>query len=258
MNCRFAYLIWICILFTALPDILFAQHTTVEKEVIRTTRKDIAFIVRKPDRAKNIAQRFHVSVKTLLKLNHPLRKNQIMYAGKQLVIPVWLKRKSTDQGSAEYNQADFELNMDSLDMYVREDFVCMADIEADTIRKIAIGKELKKIDARIAAVNAAMDSIEEVGMRNLSNRDIRKMPMERARRAGNFKIGTQIDSLVLQKKKITEERDKINLRFADYEYLVENAPYMASHTGSEDVKTIAIKDWADDPAKSGVREKGKK
>ena len=143
-------------------------------------------------------------------------------------------------------------------MYVREDFICMADIEADTVRKIAIGKELKRIDARIAAVNAAMDSIEEVGMRNLSNRDIRKMPMERARRAGNFKIGTQIDSLVLQKKKITEERDKINLRFADYEYLVENAPYMASHTGSEDVKTIAIKDWADDPAKSAGREKSKK
>jgi hypothetical protein len=64
--------------------------------------------------------------------------------------------------------------------------------------------------------------------------------------------------LVLQKKKITEERDKINLRFADYEYLVENAPYAASHTGSQDVKTIAIKDWADDPAKSVGKEKSKK
>lgn len=258
MISRSTYLILLCIFFIASSHILSAQHTTVEKEAAPAVKKDITFIVRKPDRVRNIALRFHIPIKTLIKLNHPLHRNQIMYAGKQLLIPVWLKRKNTNQGSSDFNLADYELNIDSLDMYVREDFVNMAEIEADTMRRIAIGKEIRKIDARIAEVNTTLDSIEEVGMRNLSNREIRKMPLERARRAGNFKIGTQIDSLQLRKKKIIEERDLINLRYADYEYLIDNAPYAAAHTGNEDVRTIAIKEWADDPAKSSDKKEKKK
>jgi hypothetical protein len=215
-------------------------------------KKDIAFIVRKPDKAKNIAIRFHVAMKTLKKLNIPLRRNQMLYAGKRLVIPLWLRRKDTHHGSSGYDIADYILDTDSLDAYIREDFVCMSDIEADTIRRIAIDKEIKKIEGRTAIVNKMMDSIEEVGMQTLSNRDIRKMPMERARRAGSFAIGVEADSLQREHKKLSDEKDKIDLRFADYEYLVENAPYMATHTSDTDNKVIQIKDWGDDPNKTNM------
>jgi hypothetical protein len=235
--------------FIASSDKLSAQHTTVQKDMPMITRKDISFIVRKPDQAKNIATRFHITAKLLTKLNPPIRKRQTMYAGKPLVIPVWLKRKTSAQDATDFNLLDYELNTDSLDIYIREDFVCMADIEADTVRRIAIDKQLRKIDRKIAAVNMVLDSIEEDGMKNLSKRDIRKMPMDRARRIGNFKIGIQIDTLKQQRQLLVEEKAKIDLRIADYDYLVENATYMASHTDTGNNKAINIQDWGDDPDK---------
>jgi murein DD-endopeptidase MepM/ murein hydrolase activator NlpD len=217
----------------------------VPASIALETKKDIAFIVRKPDIAKKIALRFHVPVRLFIKLNTPIRKRQLMYAGKQLVIPVWLRRKA-NANSSDYDLADYQLDVDSLDAYVREDFVCMADIEKDTVRKIVIDKEIRKIDRRISIVNQLMDSIEEVGMQNLSNREIRKMPMERARRAGAFVIGKEIDSLRLAIKVLSDEKAKIDIRVADYEYLIENAPYMASHPHTDEGKTINIRDWGND------------
>jgi len=230
----------------------------VEKEMPGIIRKDVAFIVRKPDRAKNIAVRFHITPKLLVQLNRPLRKKQIMYAGKKLVIPVWLKRKKTGHEDSDFNLADYELDMDSLDYYVREDFVCMAEIEADTVRRLAIDKEIKKIDKRIEEVNSILDSIEEDGMHNLSMRDIRKMPMARARRTGMFKIGAQIDSLSRVRDQISQERSKIDLRLADYEYLVENAGYMASHTSVEDIKPILLQEWTGPDKVSTTKDKTNK
>jgi hypothetical protein len=235
--------------FIASSNGLYAQHTTVEKDMAMITRKDISFMVRKPDQVKNIANRFHISAKLLTKLNPHIHKRQIMYAGKQLLIPVWLKRKNTTQDATDFNLADYELNTDSLDVYIREDFICMADIEADTIRKISLDRQLKKIDGKIAAVNLVLDSIEEDGMRNLSKRDIRKMPMDRARRIGNFKIGAEIDSLKQQRQILAEERVKIDMRLADFDYLIENATYMANHTDTGNNKAINIKDWGDDTDK---------
>jgi len=221
----------------------------VDKGMPVIVRKDITFIVRKPDRVKNIAARFHISGKLITLLNPPIHKRQTMYAGKQLIVPVWLKRKTTAQDESEFDLADYSLNTDSLDMYIREDFVCMADIEADTIRRIAIGKEMRRIDRKIEAVNLVLDSIEEDGMRNFSNREIRKMPMDRARRVGKFNIGAQIDTLKQQRQKLVEEKAKIDIRVADYDYLVENASYMASHPDTDSGKVINIQDWGADPDK---------
>jgi predicted RNA-binding protein with RPS1 domain len=244
MQLRFTYFIIVSLFILSAHSRLAAQHTTVEKASALKVKKDITFLVRKPDKAKNIATRFHIPFKTLAALNRPLRRRQDMYAGKSLVIPVWLKRKPSAI-SEDYDLADYELDIDSLDIYVREDFVCVAEIEADTARRKAIDKEIKRIDNKIAAINLVLDSIEEDGKQNLSIHEIRKMPMERARRAGRFTQGRQIDSLVTARKKITEERSKIDLRVADYEYLVENAPYMASHIGSEPPRVIEIKEWND-------------
>ena len=201
---------------------------------------------------KNIASRFHIPNKTLTRLNTPIRKRQVMYAGKKLVIPVWLRQKNSVPQLSEFNLADYELDTDSLDSYVKEDFICMADIETDTIRRIAIDKETRKINRKIMAINYLLDSIEQEGKRNLSNREIRKMPLDRARRIGNFTIGLQIDTLTAQRKKLSEEKTKIDLRVADYEYLVENASYMASHTDSENKGTIQIREWGDDPSKTST------
>ena len=253
MKSCLTYLCMICMFLIASSYKLSAQHTTVQKDIAMITRKDVSFMVRKPDQIKNIATRFHIAAKLLTKLNPHVRKGQTMYAGKLLVIPVWLKRKSNSEDVTDFNLADYELNTDSLDIYIREDFICMADIEADTIRKIVIDRELKKIDKKIAAVNLVLDSIEEDGMRNLSKRDIRKMPMDRARRIGNFKIGTQIDTLKQQRQILVEERAKIDIRLADFDYLIENATYMASHTDTGNNKAINIKEWSGDPDKVSVK-----
>ena len=253
MKSCLTYLSMICMFFIAFPYRLSAQHTMVQKDMALIVRKDISFVVRKPDQVRNIATRFHITAKLLIKLNPPIRKRQTMYAGKQVLIPVWLKRKPTVRDAADINLSDYELDTDSLDIYIREDFICMADVEADTIRKIAIDRQLRKIDGKIAAVNFLLDSIEEDGMRNLSKRDIRKMPMDRARRIGNFKVGTQIDTLKQQRLMLVEEKAKIDIRLADYDYLVENATYMASHTDTGSNKAINIQDWGDDPDKVSTK-----
>ncbi len=252
MRSRSAFLLLVCIFFIASSDSLYAQHTTVTKDIPTRVRKDIAFIVRKPDKVKTIAGRFHIASKTLVKINHPIRRGQTMYAGKKLVIPVWLKRKST-YPSSDFDLADYTLDTDSLDMYIREDFVCIADIERDSVRKMAIDKEIKKIDRKILSLNWALDSIEEDGRHNLSNRDIKKLPMARARRIGNFALGLQVDSLVQQRKKIIEERTKIEIRVADYEYLVENASYMASHPVGVEAREITFNESTDEQAKANTR-----
>ncbi len=78
--------------------------------------------------------------------------------------------------------------------------------------------------------------------------------MDRARRIGNFTSAAQIDTLMKQRSKLTEERNKIDVRMADYDYLVENAGHKDT-SGKEDTKVIQIKDWADDPNKVPARSK---
>lgn len=247
---RLAYLIMVSFFFISNCSPLFGQHTQVVKTAPSVIKKDIAFVVRKPARAKDISKRFHIASALFSKLNPGVHKRQLMYAGKQLLLPVWMKRVNTGRQAADFDITDYELATDSLDIYINEDFICLADIEKDTIRKKAITKEVRKIDSRIQTVNLFMDSIDEQGMRTLSNREIRKMPLERARRAGKFTIGTQIDSLNRIRKQLTDESSKIDLRVKDYEYVVENATYEAAHTRSRQGKDITIHDWADNPDKT--------
>jgi hypothetical protein len=246
MKSRFTYFTLICLFISASAASLSAQRTDV--------KKDIAFIVRKPDLVKNIAARFHLTTKTLTKLNPPIHKRQRMYVGKKLIIPVWLKRKDNHSSASDFNLGDYQLDTDSLDIYVTEDFICMAEIEADTVRRIAIDKEIRKIDRRIMAVNILLDSIEHDGRLNLSNKEIKKIPMDRARRIGYFSQGQEIDSLLTQRKRISDEKTKIDLAIADYEYLVDNAPYMAAqqHAENNELRTIQIKEWGDDPNKVNI------
>jgi len=257
MRSPFTCLLMIAAFSTFLSGNLFAQHNTVEKQTPQLVKKDITFIVRKPDKVKNIAVRFHVPDRLFISLNRPIRKKQMVYAGKKLLIPVWLSRKSTSPRDAEYNLADYQLDIDSLDSYITEDFVSMADIEADSMRRMVIDRDIKKIDKRITSVNVTLDSIEDDARHNLSNRELRKLPMDRARRIGAFKIGTQVDSLTALRKKIIEEKAKIDLRVADYEYLVENAAYSAAHRGQEDQTLIDIKESWDYPTQVRSKKKNK-
>ncbi len=226
-------------------------------------KRNVAFIVRKPDRVKNIAARFHVMPKTLTMLNSPLRKKQMVYAGKKLIIPVYLKKKTGPaKESSDFNIADYEWNTDSLDATIREDFVCMAEIEADTMRRIAIDRESRMMDRKIAILSYRMDSIEQVesgNSTNLSKREIRQLKIARANRTGDFAIGTEVDSLRQQRIRLSDEKTKIDMRVEDYENLVDNASYMAAHPYSEDNRTIMLREWGDDPDKvpalSGTRKK---
>lgn len=239
MKWRYVFLCLVCIFFMVLANSLSAQHTMGRKTLPLIVKRNVAFIVRKPDRAKNLAVRFHVPFKTMAKLNHSLHKKQIMYAGKSVVLPVWLKRKSTAHYD-DFNLADYELDMDSVDYYVKEDFISMAEIEADTVRRTAITREIKRIDAKIEAINVALDSIEKDAAHDLSMREIKKLPLARYKHTGIFAMGAQIDSLAQAKNKITKERAKLDLIVCDYECLVENARYNASHTRSGDIKPFLV------------------
>jgi hypothetical protein len=249
MISRLFCLFTVCLFLLTSVGHLQAQHSTVEIKSVLAVKKDITFIVRKPDRIKNIAARFHVPIKLFLRLNPALHKRQMVYAGKKLMMPVWLRKKDPNATGSDYNLADYELATDSLDIYVREDFVCMADIETDTIRRIAINKELKRIDKKGFAISLFLDSVEEDSRQNLSKHEIAKLPMTRARRLGKFAIGHELDSLLKAKQKLMEERAKIDIRVADYEYLLENADYAASHPDKDKARSIEIREWADDPGK---------
>lgn len=241
MKCRAGVFLIAFLFLTLSYDCAYAQHSIV--------KKDIAFIARKSDRVKNIAVRFHLSASALTRLNTPLRKRQMVYAGKKLLIPVWLRSKTAHPAPGGYDIADYELDTDSLDAYIHEDFVCVADIEADTMRKITIEKDIRKIDRGILSLSLSMDSIEAENVKGLSNRELKKLQMAKERHTGDFTMASQIDSLRLQRRKLTEERAKIDLRLADYEDLLENASYMAAHPPRNDRKLIHLDDWADDPSK---------
>jgi hypothetical protein len=207
----------------------------------QVTKHDITFVVRKPDRVKNIASRFHVTMKELKKINRHLYKNDLAYQGKLLTIPVWLKpRTDMPHQSSDFSILDYAVDVDSLDQYINEDFLSVAEIEADTVRRVAIDKQIRVLTRKIAGLNARMDSIEAEKMQSVSNKEVLKIQIERARHRGDFMIGNDIDTLTLQKKKLSQERARIDIRVADYENLMENAPYMATHSEVQEQREIQL------------------
>lgn len=225
-------------------------------------RRNITFIVRKADRVKNIADRFHVSFKEMKPLNPHLRKRQMVYAGKALVIPVWLKRKSHQQReSSDFSIADFALDPDSLDAYVSEDFVNMMDVETDTVRRAMIDKEIRVLDRKLNGLYIKYDSVlreEDAAYSDLSLRDQKKLMISRMRNNPHAALDAVIDSLNKQKAGLNAEKSGINARVADYENLVDNAAYAAAHPEEEEVSTIHLNEWADDPDKAPAQVKSKK
>lgn len=222
-------------------------------------RKELGFVVRRADQARAIAQRFHIRYRELARHNPGMHRGQLQYSGKQITIPVWLRPRNAASKPADFNLADYMPDADSLDPYVREDFICMADLQADTLRKLAIERELRKTDRSIAQMRNRLDSIEAANMKDLSNRELKKMQMARERHTGNFTIASMIDSALLQRKKLCDERSKIDLRLADYENLIDNAAYNAAHRQQAPPAAIHLADWGDDPAKqSNSNPKNKK
>ena len=222
--------------------ILFMYSDMIAAETRgQVTKHDITFVVRKPDRVKNIAARFHVTMKEIKKINKHLHKNDLAYQGRKLTIPVWLKpRTDMPHQSTDFSILDYVVDVDSLDQYINEDFLSVAEIEADTVRRIAIDKQIKVLTRKITGLNARMDSIEAEKMQSVSNKEVLKIQIEKARHRGDFVIGNDIDTLTLQKKKLGQERARIDIRVADYENLMENAPYMATHTDLKQMREIQL------------------
>jgi hypothetical protein len=246
-----ALLIGILIVSSALPAA--AERTRM--------KRNITFVVRKPDKAKNIALRFHVNPKLMTELNAPLRKRQMVYPGKTLVIPVWLtKKKGLLKESSDFNIAEYELPTDSLDPYIKEDFVNMAEIEADTVRRAAIGKELKALDRKLFVLYVRQDSVQKEVIKSyadMSLREQKRAMIERMRKNPDAALDAEIDAVQKQKDKLNEEKNKINSRVMEYEYLIENAGYAAAHPEEADIRTINIREWGDDPAKAVDHKAGK-
>ncbi|MBS1624766.1 MAG: hypothetical protein JST83_12140 [Bacteroidetes bacterium] len=225
-------------------------------------RRNITFIVRKADKVKNIAARFHVRMKEMKPLNAHLRKNQIVYAGKALVVPVWLKRKShLQRESSDFSIADFALDQDSLDAYIGEDFVNMMDVETDTVRRAMIDKEIRLLDRKLNVLYVKYDSVlreENAAYADLSLRDQKKLMISRMRNNPHAALDAAIDTLTKQKARLNAEKSGINARVADYENLIDNAAYAAAHPEEAQVSTIHLNEWADDPDKTPAQVKSKK
>lgn len=225
-------------------------------------RRNITFIVRKADKVKNIAARFHVTVKELKPLNAHLKRNQMAYAGKALVIPVWLKRKSyLQKESSDFSIADFALDQDSLDTYISEDFVNMMDIEVDTVRRATIDREIRILDRKLNILYIKYDSVlreENAAYADLSMRDQKKLMIARLKNNPHAALDAVIDTLNKQKARLNTEKNSINARVADYENLIDNAAYAAAHPEEAQVSTIHLNEWADDPDKKPAQDKSKK
>lgn len=225
-------------------------------------RRNTTFIVRKADKVKNIAARFHVTVKELKPLNPHLRRNQMVYAGKALLIPVWLKRKSyLQKESSDFSIADFALDQDSLDAYIGEDFVNMMDIEVDTVRRAAIDREVRILDRKLNVLYIKYDSVlrvENAAFADLSLRDQKKLLISRLRNNPHAALDAAIDTLNKQKARLNTEKNSINARVADYENLIDNAAYAAAHPEEAQISTIHLNEWADDPDKKPAQDKSKK
>ena len=232
-------------------------------------RRELTFVVKNPDKAKNIAKRFHLAPSALTKLNKPLRKNQMVTAGKHLHIPVWLRKQKTitpgRKESIEFSMAEYELEPDSVEGDINADFICLADIEADSARRITIDKELVKTDRQIAVLNYRIDSMQGApdAVTIDNSRDdkemqlaLRKMQIARERHYGKLNLGMGIDSLEKTRYKLRQERSKIDSRRDEYDYLVSNVEYIEKHNDEPSTKII-INEWGDDPDKGKSHNKRK-
>ena len=224
-------------------------------------RRELTFVVKNPDKAKNIAKRFHLAPAALTKLNKPLRKNQLVSAGKQLRIPVWLRKQKTNntghKESIEFTMAEYEIEPDSVEGDIKGDFICMADIEGDSARRITIDKELVKIDRQVTVLNYRIDSMQgapDAVVVDNSKGDkemqlaLRKMQIARERHYGKLNLGMGIDSLEKTRYKLRQEKSKIDSRKDEYDYLVTNVEYVEKHNDEPSTRII-INEWGDDPDK---------
>jgi hypothetical protein len=234
-------------------------------------RHEAKFVVKTPDKAKNIATRFHIPAAMLTQLNKPLKKRQTVFAGRELRIPVWFKKKKTTEtgkrDGAEFSVADYELDIDSLDANIKTDFINVSDIEADTLRRIAINKELAKIDRRMTVLAYRIDSMQgatdKVTTLNGEPQTetqiaLHKMQIAKERHYGKMAIGGELDTVSRMRKVLQDERYKINMRVEEYENLITNASYNESNkeerTKYEGSTTrIVINEWGDDPDKGRVQ-----
>ncbi|MCW3125706.1 MAG: hypothetical protein JWO03_1364 [Bacteroidetes bacterium] len=251
------------LLLTLLIGLLMSTSALPALAAREKMKRNVTFIVRKPDKIKNIAARFQVTPKQLTTLNKHVHKGQIVYAGKALVIPVWLQRKSGNQNeSSEFNPADYILAGDSLDEYIGEDFINTMDIEADTVRRGAIDREVKVLDKKLYVLYVSYDSVlrvENAEFSDLSLREQKKLLISRMRNNPHASLNASIDSLNAHKARLAAEKARINARVADYENLVENALYAEAHPeGAEDIRTIRLREWGDDPTKAPAGQKGTK
>ncbi|MFN8310990.1 MAG: hypothetical protein U0T73_13590 [Chitinophagales bacterium] len=220
------------------------------------TRREITFIVVRAMRVKDVAAQFHVAPKELAKINH-VRKRQMVYAGKQLRIPVWLRKKAAVEKGGKshdgFSMSDYEINRDSVEDGALDEFISMADVERDTARRIQIGKQIKQLDKQVSNAYTRLDSLENANdgvpydpTTDTDNRTaIKKMMVARNKHAAAETIYAEIDSLGKEKAKLSAERVKVTDRINQYESLMENAEYEAHHHSSTQVKRFSLNESSD-------------
>ncbi|MFN8276611.1 MAG: LysM peptidoglycan-binding domain-containing protein [Chitinophagales bacterium] len=224
--------------FTALIIVLLGLGAG-DLQATPREHREMRFLVVNSMRIKDVAAAFHTDARALASANH-MRKRQVAYPGKELRIPVWLKKKASgNEGkeSREFSLSDYEINRDSVEYAVFDDFLWINQIERDTVRRTQIGKQIKTIDRQIANNYSKLDSIENSkdGIEYDPSKDtdnrlaIQKMMAARNKFQGIEALHAENDKLLAQKNQLMAERSKINDRILQFEALVENAAYEAAH-----------------------------
>lgn len=233
--------------YTSLLVLLLCFLNTVQAQnapVSETNGKSVKlvqYMIRKGDYVIAIAKRFHVPVKEIIKINHFKGKDKVIYPGRKLWIPVAIKEKVwSPETATTFNsfltkedarpREDFEVDMDSLDDEIKEDFVTTSDMEADSIQRNKIANHIQRIENQIKYLQYRLDSIKNADLsfqfdENDKNSILHKMKLARDRYYSTGPIGLQIDSLNALKAHLGEENGRIKARLSEYEYLQENTDY---------------------------------
>lgn len=212
------------------------------------------FMTRHTFSLKSVAQRFHVDEKIIKKLSKYRKKK--VYPGRVLRVPVLVRVPVWNPDEVNPNQAilgeevsrplyEFEWDTDSLDPYLKEDFIILREVQADSMQLEKIAYQISRIDRYITRANKRLDSIkreefafdyDEADLNSV----LQRMQEARQRYYKASPIGREVDSLVSVKGALSVESNRLQIRVDEYEFLHENRVYFQKTKGGDREKP---NDW---------------
>ena len=205
------------------------------------SEKLVSYIVIKGDKLKNVAVRFQVKPRVIMKINKINSKNFTAYPGLILKIPVRVRPKVWDPSKEDLSDnglmsqdrrpsVDYEIITAGFDYDIMDDFIATTEALDDSLQFEKVGVHMRKIDKRINYLEFRIDSFKQVEFNFQYNESdinsvLGRMKMARDKYYLNGPLGKEIDSLNKVKAKLSNLRMRLRNRITEYEYLMDNAHY---------------------------------